>query len=133
MAILRQPSPTGRIHEKIGLGRCPRFRFCLEGTVPVLEQSRRLRAGCHHLRGNLLLQFRRALQGQSAKITADQEVAAERDHRNKEQGEPALRFHGSENGRAAALGAGILDLLDRFRLCSYTKEKKHALAPCSVL
>lgn len=84
-----------------------------------------LRSRCHRLRGDLGSQLRRALQGQAAKIAADQEVSPQRNHRNKEKGEPASRLHGGEYGRAGALGAGVLNLLDRLRLRPHSKQKKH--------
>ena len=62
-----------------------------------------LRPRRHALRGDLLRQFGRALHGQPAEIAADQVAAAQGDHGNEEQREPALRFHGGKDCLARAL------------------------------
>src|SRR5215469_13069691 len=97
----------------------------LEASRSEVNKTRQLCPGGHGLRGDLGLQFRRALQRQAAEIAADQKVSAQGNHGNEEQREPALRLHCGEHGRAVALGARILNLLDGLRLGTHSKQKKH--------
>ena len=66
----------------------------------------------HRSRGELIFQFWRAPQCQTAQVAADYEAASEGDYGYEKQREPPLRLNHSLHGSSRALSAGALRLSD---------------------